>query len=336
MESIKPNYKKDKKIDPIKLYYTKEYYAPLSMNVIDFPKMLVLQGSSFCNFNCIMCQRNVKVKKREKTKLGNGYMSVQLIKKIVDECKNIKDFLGLQFALYGEPLLNPDIVKIIEVIKKGGVKVQIVTNGSMLEEEMIRKLINAGLDKIKISFQGASPEKYKLWRDKDYYSKLVSIVHNVVRIRDKMKSDLFVQVGTSSADDTIEELKDFISYWKKIVDHVYWNYTCLLHLQDDPVINNLKILRQAPKNTKKCWELFKRMAVMWNGKVVRCVNDEEHFIGDLNTQSIREIWNGEIMNKYRSTILAKGNILEGCEYCTTQPDETKNYKYRYNQKKKGK
>jgi len=317
------------KIDPVKLYQTKEYYDDIRKNLVDFPVLLLLEGSAYCNMTCIMCLRRLHVPERDKTGLGVGHMSLDLIKKIVEECKGRKQFLGIHFAEFGEPLMNPKISEMVSFISKAGIKSQIVTNGLLLNDEMIKSLIDSGLTKIKVSFQGATPEKYKFWRNNDFYDNIVKNVHNMVKIRNNMGSDLFIQVGTSSCDDTEEELKQFMDYWNQIVDHVYWNYTGLLHMKGDPLIKDVKILRQAPLKVNPCKELFLRMSVTWNGKVTQCPRDEQHFTGDLNTQTIHEVWHSKKVNENRTIILEKGNCLPLCDHCVEQPKETLNYNYKY-------
>lgn len=320
---------KKKRIDPLKLYYAEEYYRPIENGPSENPLLLILQASSHCNFNCIMCQRNVKVARRKVTGLGEGHMSTQLVKKLAEECRDFKNFLGFLLALYGEPLLNPNIVELVKIIREQGILVQLVTNGSKLTEDMMRKLIDAGLNKIKISFQGASREKYKLWRNQDSYDQLSSTIKSLVKIRDEMGSDLFIQVGTSSADDTMEEIDLFVKYWEQIVDHVYWNYTILLPVKETEAVKNLEVLRECPKLENKCWEPFKRLPVMWNGLVTQCLNDEENFVGDVSKQSIMDVWNGKGLTDIRHKILTEGNVLHGCENCATEPPETRQYDYRY-------
>ncbi len=317
-------------IDPVNVYMTKEYHKSIHQQISDFPTMLILQGSSYCNLTCLMCKRRVVVDKREKTGLGNGYISLELIEHIASQCSREEKFLGFQFALYGEPLMNPKIVPIIECIKSYDLKVQIVTNGSYLDRQMAESLMDAGLDKIKISFQGTTPEKYAFWRNTDQYEKVVENIHRLVKIKREKNSSLFIQVGTSSSDDTLEELEKFIAYWDKVVNHVYWNYTVLSHVEDDIEIAKRPMLRRAPRRIEKCIEPFKRMAVMWNGKVTQCVSDEEHFVGDLNEHTIRKVWNGDKMKNNRETIITYGNVIsKTCEICCVQPPDSKKYDHRY-------
>lgn len=63
----------------------------------------------------------------------------------------------------GEPLINRNISKMVEIAKKNDIaeRIEIITNGSLLNKEVAKSLIEAGLDTIRISIQGLSAEKYK-------------------------------------------------------------------------------------------------------------------------------------------------------------------------------
>ena len=74
--------------DPMTVYSTAEYKEVHNKPTISFPKLLIMQASSYCNFNCLQCPRQVKVPRREITGLGNGFMQTDLIKKAAEEVKN--------------------------------------------------------------------------------------------------------------------------------------------------------------------------------------------------------------------------------------------------------
>jgi radical SAM protein with 4Fe4S-binding SPASM domain len=59
--------------------------------------------------------------------------------------------------------------------------------------------------------------------------------------------------------------------------------------------------------------------VTWDGKIVPCCFDKnaDHIIGDLNTQSFRDIWHGEKANKFRQALLDDRGSIEICRNCTT-------------------
>ena len=305
------------KRDPLSLYTTEEYKNLHRIPTIPFPKMLILNASSFCNFNCLQCPRQVKVPRREITGLGQGYMKIDLVQKLVNEFEHQDSFMGVLFALYGEPLMNPDIVDFVRIIKATGKNVQITTNGFFLKTDMAEKLIGAGLDKIKISFQGTTKEEYSYWRNNSYYDEIINNIDELINVRNTLKSDLFIQVGTSVANDTDEQIKEFMNYWSNRVDHVYYDYTGLLHLKEKDYVKDKSFRHEAVRREELCFDIFSRMTVLYNGWVPLCVDEEEHILANLYRQSISDVWHGEQFRANRQTILKEGNVLPPCKYCYT-------------------
>ena len=305
--------------DPLSLYTTEEYNDIHNKPVTHFPKMLIMQASSFCNYTCLQCPRQIKVDRRKITGLGEGFLEVDLVQKVANEFKSEDSFLGVLFALYGEPLANKNIVEFVRIVKNSGKNVQITTNASYLDEQMAHSLIGAGIDKIKISFQGATKEEYSFWRDNQYYDKIISNIEKLILIREKLKSRLYIQIGTSVANDTDEQIEEFVNYWRSRVDNVYYEPTGVLHIQDKDYIKDKTFKHQAVQRTYPCFDIFTRMSVLYNGQVPLCVDDEEHNMGNLYEQTITEIWNGEKFQNNRKIILEKGNVLEPCKYCYTAP-----------------
>ncbi len=306
-------------IDPLLLYSTKEYREIHKFPTIPFPKMLVMQASSFCNFTCLQCPRQTKVARRYVTKLGQGYLEPTLVTKLADEFKIEPSFIGVLFALYGEPLMNKNIVEFVRIIKEAGKRVQITTNGFFLDDNMICQLLGAGLDKIKISFQGTTKNEYAFWRNNPYYDKIVGNVLKLINEREKSGRNIFIQVGTSIANDTDDEVHAFMEFWSNKVDHVYYDFTGMLHIQDFEYIKGKTFKHQAVRRTEPCFDIFTRMSVLYNGTVPLCVDDEEHERGNLYKNSIKEIWLSENFEKDRQMILKEGNVLPQCKYCYTSP-----------------
>ncbi|KPA15165.1 radical SAM protein [Candidatus Magnetomorum sp. HK-1] len=305
--------------DPMLLYSTEEYKNIHKNKCISFPKMLIMQPSSFCNFSCLQCPRQIKVEKRNLTGLGNGYMQPDILQKVSDEFKNEDSFLGVLFALYGEPLMNKHIVDFVKIVKNAGKKVQITTNGFFLSEKLIKLLLSAGLDKIKISFQGTTEKEYSYWRNNSHYQEILKNIDALIDISKEIKPDLYIQIGTSVANDSEKDIANFISYWSKKVNNVYYEATGMLHIQDKDYIQKNSFKHQAIRRTEPCFDIFTRMSVLYNGQVPLCVDDEEHSLGNLYNASIKEIWNGEQFNNNRRLILKNGNILPPCKYCYTSP-----------------
>jgi len=245
-------------------------------------------------------------------------MTPEIFKKIADEAGTQPNFIGFLFALYGEPLMNPHMVDLIKIVKKSGKKSQITTNAVLLEEEMVVDLINAGVDKIKVSFQGTTQEEYEFWRRRGSYETTMNNVHTLLDVRKRMKSDVYVQIGTSVCGDSDDDIRAFLDYWESRVDNIYYDYTGLSHV--DRGANDYQDYAErfeAPIREEKCFDLFTRLNILYNGEVAFCVDDEDVRIGDLKTQSVAEIWAGEVRMAHRRTILEKGNVFGQCSKCYT-------------------
>jgi MoaA/NifB/PqqE/SkfB family radical SAM enzyme len=60
----------------------------------------------------------------------------------------------------GEPLFHPGIIEMVAEAKSLNSAVELITNGTLLTKKMSEQLINAGLDRLWISLDGATPESY--------------------------------------------------------------------------------------------------------------------------------------------------------------------------------
>jgi MoaA/NifB/PqqE/SkfB family radical SAM enzyme len=92
-----------------------------------------------CNFRCPNCYRGADRKDHKHT-----HKPLKEIKKEIIELKKIRNCETISLS-GGEPLLHPDILKIIRFIKKRSLYSFLFTNGSLLDEKMIKRLKSAGI-----------------------------------------------------------------------------------------------------------------------------------------------------------------------------------------------
>lgn len=90
-----------------------------------------------------------------------GQMDDALFDRIIDECA-AERCREIHVHNFGEPLLDKRLEDRIRRAKQRGIaKVKIFSNGSLLTAERARSLIEAGLDEIKISLDGATREEFE-------------------------------------------------------------------------------------------------------------------------------------------------------------------------------
>jgi molybdenum cofactor biosynthesis enzyme MoaA len=88
-------------------------------------------------------------------------MDDSLYNRIIDECAKY-GCSDVHLHNFGEPLLDKHIAQRVQYAKKKGLKrVTIFSNGSLLTACQANELMDAGLDEIKISFDGATEEEFE-------------------------------------------------------------------------------------------------------------------------------------------------------------------------------
>jgi MoaA/NifB/PqqE/SkfB family radical SAM enzyme len=89
-----------------------------------------------------------------------GIMSEAVFSRIMDGLRSFSPVPKVFFGGFGEPLVHPRIIEMIKQAKSLGASVELITNATLLTKELSLALINAGLDMLWVSLDGAKPESY--------------------------------------------------------------------------------------------------------------------------------------------------------------------------------
>ena len=145
----------------------------------DFPLHLDIEPTNVCNLRCPFCATTYN-------KYNNGFMAEKTWKKILDEAGR-HNLYSLKFTYRGEPLLHKDLPRMVAYAKDAGVMdVYFNTNAVKLDEETIHKLIDAGLDRISISFEGMDKRIYEKYRVGSDFDLVVKNIDLMKKIKDEL------------------------------------------------------------------------------------------------------------------------------------------------------
>jgi radical SAM protein with 4Fe4S-binding SPASM domain len=258
-----------------------------------YPMGVDIGTTNLCNAECIMCPHS-KLKKM-------GTMKMNLYKKIVDNCQK----LGIKIvtlSFFGEPLLDKELIKKIEYAKNKGIYVGFYSNSSLLDEKWASELIKSGLDTITISFDGYSKETYEKIRKKLKFDVVKKNILNLIETRKKMKKNTpQINLVLVELEENKREIKNFYKEWGEKVDSI--NIINMRNWANDIQKEGTKESFHFNKKIKRkpCALIWLKMVVDWNGDVVLCCDDWNHstILGNLNKQTIEEIWKGEKLKKIR-------------------------------------
>lgn len=266
-----------------------------------FPNTLRIETTNACNAKCVICPH-------QKMQRPVSYMDDALYNRIIDECSEY-NCSSVHLHNFGEPLLDKQLSKRVRYAKKKGLKrVIIFSNGSLLTAYKANELIDAGLDEIKISFDGATKQEFEQIRLPLKFDTIVTNIKELVRIRDLKKSPLKVRVAchsTSDKDGTIQSLED-------CVDEFLFGK---VHNWADSELNHAA----KSKIRKPCSRVWRTFTVLSNGNVALCCLDYEGkvILGDVNKTTIFEIWKNESYKKIRFLHkTAQQDQITLCKTCT--------------------
>ena len=131
---------------------------------LNMPFSIIIDVTSFCNFKCNFCFHSLEKDKLKALNFIPGIMDFELYKKLIDQIAQFPNKIKkLGLNLRGEPTLHNKLPEMIAYAKqKSAVElVDFATNGFFLSPQLNTKLIDAGLDDLKVSVAALSAEKYK-------------------------------------------------------------------------------------------------------------------------------------------------------------------------------
>ncbi|BBE30620.1 hypothetical protein OSSY52_07610 [Tepiditoga spiralis] len=153
------------------------------------PYYPVIEISGACNLKCISCPRGDSRNRFKK----NGFMSIENYKKVIKKLIKEMPFLYLvDLYIWGEPLLNPDLSKIIKINNEYGIASGISTN--LNYEKHLEKVIKSKPPQIRVSVSGYGPEHYEITHTGGkwdvFYNNLLKL-HDYI---EKYKTNTIVEV----------------------------------------------------------------------------------------------------------------------------------------------
>ena len=255
------------------------------------PLSLQLEPTNFCNADCAMCPGKRSTRSR-------GYMDWSLFRKIVDDASKL-GVKRVYLDLHGEPTLHEQIAEMIGYIKNKGLTVRMTTNGIQIDSTMMKEILKAKLtraDYITFSILGDATYTHNCLMEN---SNLDSIRENIFSFMDAraqlgMNGPVVETIFRRMDENRFEEV-GYRDSWADFVDHAR------LGGQVSQSFSNYKIASPAITRETRCETVQERMTIYWDGAVTICHHDldGDYLVGDLNDQSIEEIWNNEQLSTLR-------------------------------------
>lgn len=285
------------------------------------PVYLVIESTSICNLKCIMCPY---------PSMGrvNEDMSMTVYEKIVAEGANFVEFMWLH--LFGEPLVNKNIFRMIDLAEEAGIRSGISTNATLMDEKACAAILDSKLSLLLLCLDGATKETFERIRVGARFDKVAANIARFAEMKRARKSDLKVALQMIDMTSNHSEKQLFLEQWRgKGFDSITVKGFHVWANQDKHLIQITQ--SQPPTASGLCYEPWIGLTVLADGTAVPCCNDfaGKMPLGDLKKQSLSEVWNGAPMRALRQRFLSEkpdlcGTICEECPYGTATLSEAQN------------
>ena len=288
-------------------------------SLADFPRMIDIELTSACNFRCLMCPTgNLSLQRKP------VFMGWELHASIAVQCANAGT--AIRYIGWGEPLLHPDAPKMIAQAAECGLLTHLNTNGSLVDYPMADRLVAAGLDSIKFSFQGVDRESYREMRAVDFFDGLVQAIWNVHEVRDAKRRP-WIAASTSVTDEGPGRIEMFRDRVAPLVDELtigttIFDYMDLSAVRLRPADKARLAKLKAREITEKrhpvpCPEVYDKLSIHADGSVVVCCNDFDGImeLGNVNDTPIVELWRHPKIEAYRERLARKDYDAPLCKDC---------------------
>lgn len=251
------------------------------------PNFVQVESSTACDAKCLFCARP-KMQRR------GGSMPDALFDSILGQVSELgHTHIGL--FLNGEPMVFPRLFDWLDKLRKSRIKTHIFTNGHALDEEKAKRIVRYWdvIDTVVFSLGGKDEASYKEIMGLDYET-VRQNVECFVGLNDG-------RLATYAHIPLFSRTAAFLDEWQRVWGRILTASATSMFNWAGLVRDEMELSEGGTLKRQPCRRLS-HLTVLWDGRVALCCMDVEGrgFGGDLNTQTIRQVYSGPVLARYRS------------------------------------
>lgn len=291
-----------------------EAYRAGRVRVEHLPQVQCLEPTDGCNFACSSCPR---------PEGAPTYLDLDALERWVERDGDAFRTEAVWLHFSGESLLHPRFFDIAALLADRGIRTRLSTNASLLNPRRRAALLASGIEAVVFSIDAARRATYEQVRIGGDFDAVRANVRAFLAERGagpRPRTQVQMVLGSQPPEEVLE----FVAWWRATpIDEIglkrYSTRTGLLPLPGRA--------RTGPAATGGgCVDPWLNVVVRSNGEVLPCCSDFAGalVLGDLNEQSLEEVWNGEPLQRLRAAHASGTGLPDACRRCSDlrTPDDT--------------
>ncbi len=280
----------------------------------ELPSIIAVEPYVGCNLKCKMCSLPSAYGKT----LTVQKIDMRLYRKLIDACSGSARTIVLTGR--GEPLLNPDLSELVDVAAKHHHFPGIFSNGTLMNEEKVHQLLQAGLSWIFFSVDGITAETFENLRTG---AKFDSVISNILQMAKINKMDYggkcAIMINCVLSKESLKEKKMIIDFWNKHGIALRFSPLREIHYTKGFVVpqsmNAKRHVSRGKEGRYPCNFLWLRFNVSVDGRY-KCCFYEDPFqeLPSINDVDVREFWR-EHLGKLREQHICGKITSPECASC---------------------
>lgn len=316
------------------------------------PTIFNIETTNYCNMKCVFCARTIYME-RKNIWINDNLFESMLDKIVTHDPKELDEFLnwlkndtifdpsevsenGFYFSIvskclilhgYGEPFLDKFLIKRLEACKKRNIPTYFSCTPATMTVEKAVHAMEAGLTVLKFSLDAMDDEKIKTIRGKKAnFDESINKILELIEIKKKRNLKTLLvpcMIAINNDEENKKMHQNFINFWKDkdVFAYVKSQDNRWLFEQNEELKNHSHYAKQY------CEYPWTSLTVMAEGNIVPCtqISNNEIVLGNVNNNSLEEIWNGKEYEKFRK-MHVNGNFPKGHK-CSEKCDQVKLFEY---------
>ncbi|MFC2156803.1 radical SAM protein [Acidobacteriota bacterium] len=262
------------------------------------PRSIWIEITTNCTLKCKFCAHRTMER-------SGGTMDLDLFKKVIQDINEMliefgdKEMTEISLTRWGEPLMQTNLDEYIAVVKEYGLYAYIPTNGTVMNAQKRKLILDSAVDKMNISVDTIEDERHLEVMGIPIHKRMINILSLFKERIEAGRQYPIVEVsmvkysGYEKEVDLFTRFFDLVGADRTNVGDCF-NLFGTIDIDFDP-----------KDKTGPCMNPWYCLGVYFDGRATFCLQDPEGddtCIGNLKDFSLTELWNNQRAQEIRSAV----------------------------------